>query len=137
LASGLLFGATLGKDGFSLFIGCYGLPCLDVLFFIIHALLFFAVLLFIIVEAVLVLLLLKEFKLFGGGVEVVNVGDGAVEEAVFTLGFAPCVIGCLILECHKMGLTSFKLFLYQGEHFEDRFVTIKVRRCQQDVRLWC
>jgi hypothetical protein len=137
LASGLLFGATLGEDSFGSFIGCHGLSCLDVPFFVIHALLFFVVLLFVIVEVVLVLLLLEEFKLFEGGVEVVDVSDGAVEEAVFTLGFAPCVIGCRILECHKMGLASFELFLYQGEHFEDRFVTIEVRRCQQDVHLWC
>jgi hypothetical protein len=87
LVSSLGFRAPFCKDGFGLLIGCHGLSGLGILFFLVHALLFFEVEAVVVLGMLHFLLLLKELELFGHWVEVVNVSDGAMEEAIVVLGF--------------------------------------------------
>jgi hypothetical protein len=82
LAGSLFLQAAFGKDGFGPLVGCYGLPGLDLSFFLVHAVLFFEVELVIVFKVLHFFLLLDELKLFRHRVHGVDVGDGAMEVSV-------------------------------------------------------
>jgi hypothetical protein len=118
LVGGLLLQAAFGEDGFSSFIGCHGLLCLDISFFLVHSMLFLGVEAVVVVNALHLFFLLEELKLFQHWVHVVNVGDGAMEVSIVVSGIghrgAPSGVGGWVFDHGEAGLAAFELFLYHG-----------------------
>ena len=114
LLSGLGFRAAFREDGFSPFVRCHSLPGLDASFLVVHAVLFFEVELVVVRGLLGFLLLPEELELFGRRVEVVDVGNGAVEVAVLVSGVggrgAPRMVGGRVLkpECGETGFAAFE-----------------------------